>query len=191
MEGTLGIKSGLHPTRETPEPAVTFKLKTRNLQSTMENLRVPIPDEIGFLAKTWFSEFLKSYKYDGDSETLTAQQKFVLFMHLFDQLSLSAAHSLFLARLTHNYMEQIEVMMLNDKSTLYINFAHIAEVSTQHIIQRSLFRRQFFLTRIYPISFVFTSSFHVSGGSGPGRGHRARLPSVRALFKARPAGDCG
>jgi len=27
-------------------------------------------------------------------------------------------------------MEQVEVMMLNDKSTLHINFAHIAEVDT-------------------------------------------------------------
>jgi len=49
----------------------------------MENLRVPVPDESGHLAKSMFSEFLKSYKYEGDTETLTAQQKFVLLVLLF------------------------------------------------------------------------------------------------------------
>jgi len=56
---------------------IKFKLKT---QSKMANLRVPIPDETGYLVMTWFSEFLKSYKYDGDSEALTAQQMCVLLL---------------------------------------------------------------------------------------------------------------
>jgi len=34
-------------------------------------------------------------------------------------------------------MEQIEAMILNDKSTLYINFAHIAEVTLSAAISSS------------------------------------------------------
>jgi hypothetical protein len=67
-------------------------------------LRVPVADASGSIVKTRFLTFLQTFREDVD-EGGTTQQKLMV-----------------------DYMLQISGMMQNNKSTVYVNFAHVIQV---------------------------------------------------------------
>jgi hypothetical protein len=74
--------------------------------NTDHPLRVPVADASGSIVKTRFLIFLQTFRDDVD-EGGTTQQKILV-----------------------DYMSQISGMMQNNKSTVYVNFAHVIQVIT-------------------------------------------------------------
>lgn len=72
----------------------------------MDNLRVPPPDETGSIVKTMFQEFLLTFKGNimNDNDNLSIQETIL-----------------------NDYEKQMEYMIDNNLSTIYVNFNHIKE----------------------------------------------------------------
>lgn len=85
----------------------------------MENLRVPPEDQSGSIVKLRFQEFLQTFKIEIAEELATTQQKLI-----------------------NDYMLQIDDMIENNKSTLYINIEHLLSVDAElaEAIQMEFYR---------------------------------------------------
>jgi hypothetical protein len=112
----------------------------------MDQIRVPIEDDKGSIIKNRFENFLRNYGIENPFTTNVdevTQQMFVLLFSLYF-LHYYSMYSGF--RVLDNYMLQITFMMEWNKSTVFVNFAHLYEVSLSYsplflIVYSSMMRK--------------------------------------------------
>lgn len=97
---------------------------------------MPLPDESGSIVKVRFQQFLQEFRSPDDAlDDISTQQRYLtveasdFFSLLFPLTCRFLCRFTIQSRLLSDYMLQISFMIQNNKSTLFVNFRHIIEVS--------------------------------------------------------------